>query len=130
MRRKTSFENEYFEVTEPFNVEVRVGLAESNTFIGSSMALETVYQTVRVEPGDELHLLVGGDFLIRGGKAYEFYTRRSSAWEVMLHPAPFDPPLPLDKMAPVEKSRKAYVKSYRYPALPETLGERIAVPLR
>ena len=101
MRPNRAHENQYFRVIEPFTVEVEVGLAKSQVFIGSSMALEKVYQTVRLRPGDELHLLVGGDFLVRQGEAWSFGTRRQAAFEIMLHPAPFDPQLPFEKLAAI-----------------------------
>jgi hypothetical protein len=97
MRRRT-MNNIYYAVIEPFTVEARVGLSDSQIYIGSSMALRTIYQTVTVRPGDEIHLLFGGDFLVRDGAAWEFHTRRHDPMEVMLHPAPFDPDLPADRL--------------------------------
>jgi hypothetical protein len=104
MRRQGTSENQYFAVKEPFTIEVRVGLADSQVFIGSSMALQDLYETVTVRPGDQLHLLVGGDFLVRGWQAYEFDTRRHEAFEVMLHPAPADPDLPWDHLTRIHES--------------------------
>lgn len=54
----------YWKVTSPFNVFVRVAIAESNTWVGSSKALGNVYRRVEVKPGDEIHALPGGVFLV------------------------------------------------------------------
>ena len=56
--------NTYWRVTEPFEVYVLRGTTESNTSVGSSKMLGNVYQPVTVEPGGEIHGLVGGVFYI------------------------------------------------------------------
>jgi hypothetical protein len=62
--------------------------------LGGSQALQAVYETVTLPAGDELHCLPGGDFFVRTGEAFDFTTRRHDASEILLHPAPSDPPLP------------------------------------
>ena len=114
MRYARTIENHYYGVTSPFPVEVRVGLRKSQVFIGSSMALQDLYQTVTVQPGDELHLLVGGDFLIRNGVAYAFDTRQHQASEIMLHPAPWDPDLPMDHLVEISRDQAHRPAAYRH----------------
>ncbi len=61
--------NRYFEVLEPvyhFRLE---GHCPSNCWVGASRAYEPVLTGVNARPGDFFHLLIGGDFLVRDGKA-------------------------------------------------------------
>ena len=80
----------------PFDIEVVVGIRETNGWIGSSRVLAHVYRTIHLSPGDELRLLYGGDFLIRRAAAYRFFMRRHEDDEVFLHPGPTDPEVPVD----------------------------------
>ena len=88
--------NIYCRVVTPFDIEVAVGIRETNVWIGRSRSLANVYRTVRLSPGDELHLLFGGDFLIRAGQAYRFFMRRGEDGDILLHPGPIDPEVPVD----------------------------------
>ena len=63
--------NSYFAVKEPFRIWRHVGHSQSNTYIGSSRVFNTVKNAEVAKPGDELHCLVGGTFLVRGGVAHE-----------------------------------------------------------
>jgi hypothetical protein len=103
VRRQPQTENRYYAVVEPFTVEVRVGVAGTNIYLGRIQPLQDLYQTVALRPGDELHLLVGGDFLVRDGASLMFDTRRHMAHEVLLHPAPFDPDLPWGSLAEISR---------------------------
>lgn len=60
-----SWGNRYFEFDEPVRWFKAVGLSESNTWIGSSRVFDTVYEPTTVNPGDVVHALVGGTFLVR-----------------------------------------------------------------
>ena len=113
MRIDGNMKNRYYQVVTPFDVEVRVGVAEAHVWVGRLQALQDLYQTVTVRPGDEMHLLVGGDFLIRRGVSYAFDTRRHQAQEVMLHPAPFDPALPMDRLAEITREEAQRPAAYR-----------------
>ena len=104
--------NIYCRVVTPFEVEVGVGWRETNVWIGRSRSLNNVYRTVRLSPGDELHLLFGGDFLIRGGEAYRFFMRRSEDGDVLLHPAPRDPEVPVDLCQEMPAGTTTKVASY------------------
>ncbi len=53
----------YFKVVEPLRVWRHVGMSESNTYIGRSLAITTVKDAVDAVPGDELHDLPGGTFV-------------------------------------------------------------------
>lgn len=59
--------NTYSLVTEPVDAHIRVGSTPGNTFAGRLQAHETVYQVLTLSPGDEIHALVGGTFLVREG---------------------------------------------------------------
>lgn len=61
--------NEYYEALEPVFYLERLGYAESNTWIGASQTLDTIFAGRQSRDGDEFHLLAGGDFLVRDGKA-------------------------------------------------------------
>jgi hypothetical protein len=56
--------NYFWRVTRPFFVYVRVGYSDSNTYFGASMALGTVYRVLTLKPGDEVHALFGGVFVV------------------------------------------------------------------
>jgi hypothetical protein len=62
--------NTFFKVTSSFDVFVAVGHAPSNSFYGSSQIFGTVYRKVTLTPGDEIHDLCGGVFVVTGGVAY------------------------------------------------------------
>jgi len=96
----------------PFDVEVTVGIRETNVWIGRGRSLANVYRTVRLSPGDELHLLFGGDFLIRAGQAYRFSMRRSEDGDILLHPGPIDPEVPVDLCQEIPTKAVAKVASY------------------
>lgn len=54
----------YFKVTSPFEVLVPVAHYDTNTFVGSSQMLGTLYRRVRLETGDEVHDLFGGVYVV------------------------------------------------------------------
>jgi hypothetical protein len=103
----------YYEIATPFTIEVLVGRKPANVWIGRSQALQALYETVTLRTGDELHCLPGGDFLIRAGEVFDFATRRHDASEILLHPAPWDPPLPLDKLREIPEALAHKPASYR-----------------
>lgn len=55
--------NSYFEVVEPIFYFRPVGKALSNTWVGSSRVVDTVFAGCTAKPGDVFHCLVGGDFV-------------------------------------------------------------------
>lgn len=59
--------NKYYTALESFQVLRAVGSKPSNTYIGASRVIDTVYETVDVLPGEEIHDLVGGTFHIDSG---------------------------------------------------------------
>lgn len=60
--------NHYYEAVEPIFYLERKGHSESNTYIGASRVLDAIYEGHQAREGDQFHLLVGGDFLVRNGK--------------------------------------------------------------
>lgn len=56
--------NRYFRVNEPFLVLKPLGTCETQTYVGASMALRTVKEAFNAVPGDEIHALMGGTFLV------------------------------------------------------------------
>lgn len=56
--------NKYYEVIEPIHYLERKGSAPSNTYVGASQAYDTIYEALNAIPGDQFHLLAGGDFLV------------------------------------------------------------------
>lgn len=123
---RSRMDNRYYRVAQPFPLEVRVGLHKSNVWIGRIQATGFVYQTVTVRPGDELHLLVGGHFFLRKGQSFEFDTRRKAPSEIMLHPAPPDPVLPLTALREIDREQAQRPASYR--ANSPEMNSRRAVP--
>jgi hypothetical protein len=128
MRSDKDSRAHYYQVTAPFALEVRVGLALANVWIGRSQALQDVYETVLTRPGDELHCLPGGDFFIRAGESFEFDTRRHEASEILLHPAPTDPPLQLAKLREISAAAANRPISYRPEGAKIAIGSRRTVP--
>ena len=111
--------NHYFRVVAPFRILVKVGLSPAQVYIGRAQALQEIYEEVDTRPGDEIHALVGGDFLVRtsvDGKtvdAYTFDTRRFAASEVMLHPAPPMPKLPAEALVEIPLAQATRPVNYR-----------------
>lgn len=68
--RPDNWTNTYYRVTEPFEVYVKVGVADSNTFIGRSQMLGNVYERRRLKAGDEVHAIAGGTFVVIDGEAW------------------------------------------------------------
>lgn len=58
-----SIHNAFFRVEKPFRIYRQFGRSESNTWIGRSRVTSNVYHALNVQPGDELHALVGGLFV-------------------------------------------------------------------
>lgn len=58
-----SIRNSFFRVEKPFRIYRQFGTSESNTWIGRSRVISNVYHALNVQPGDELHALVGGLFV-------------------------------------------------------------------
>lgn len=54
-------------VTEPVEVYVQLGVAESNTYVGSSQMLSRVWARHTLTVGDEIHDLPGGVFAVLDG---------------------------------------------------------------
>lgn len=69
--RPVNLTNTFFRVTAPFPVYVLDSIAESNTYVGRSRAFSNVYRRITAQPGDEVHALVGGVFLVRDGKTFQ-----------------------------------------------------------
>lgn len=67
--------NKYFTVEKPFRIYRHVGHSASNTYIGRSRAINTVMEARNAKAGDEIHALVGGTFLVRGGETWEISLR-------------------------------------------------------
>lgn len=128
----TGYGNHYFRVVAPFEVLVKVGLEPAQVYLGTAQALQDLYEPVSTRPGDdEIHALVGGDFLVRatpdgfGVEAYAFDTRRFAASEVMLHPAPPMPKLPADALEEIPAGQAA--RGVKYGANRPQLGVLIKV---
>lgn len=62
-------EKKYYEVVDPFFHFRIVGRAESNTYIGRSMALTKVHESRNAKPGSQIHALFGSLFLVEDGEA-------------------------------------------------------------
>lgn len=56
--------NKYYEVIEPLHYFERIGSAPSNTWVGASQAHDTIFEGKNASPGDQFHLLAGGDFIL------------------------------------------------------------------
>lgn len=59
--------NSFFEVAGPFRIFRHVGVSASNSYVGASRMFATVMEAINAQPGDEIHTLAGGTFLIRDG---------------------------------------------------------------
>ena len=66
-----SMNNSFFKVTSPFKIYIAVGRYTTNTFFGSARAMGVMYRHVTLNPGDEIHDLVGGVFVYHDGKTYQ-----------------------------------------------------------
>jgi hypothetical protein len=98
--------NHYYEVTEPFEVMLKVGTCPSNHYYGSSQICGHVWVRVVAIPGYQVHALCGGTFLVddKGGDGLYATTE-------LLDKSPFEknyggrsyPTWPLDKLRKIEK---------------------------
>lgn len=57
--------NTYYRVTRAFTVYALVGHSDSNHYYGASMLCGNVYRREQLQPGDEVHALHGGTFVVR-----------------------------------------------------------------
>jgi hypothetical protein len=105
------YRNHYYRVTQRFPVLVRVGHRESNTYFGASMVLGVVYRQVIAKPGDEIHALVGGTFLVTAKQAHEatMHITEKHPFEKVYFPVVEQ--WPLASLAEIPAGRK--VASYR-----------------
>ena len=67
----TKFDNSYFDVIKPFKIYIPIGSYNSNTFVGSSCMLGTLYKHVELNVGDKLYDLFGGVFVEINGICYQ-----------------------------------------------------------
>lgn len=65
----TTLINQYYRVGKEGSLPLVTGSVPTNAFYGSSQIYERVTAPTAVLPGDEIHHLVGGDFLVRNGTA-------------------------------------------------------------
>jgi len=56
--------NAYFRVVSPFHVLVPIAHYPSNTFAGASQVFGILHRRMEVQPGDEIHDLCGGVFVL------------------------------------------------------------------
>jgi len=68
--------NRYFEIVSPVRIYRHVGRSESNTWIGRSRVINRVSRAENARPGDQIHALVGGTFLVRGDEVHEIFLWR------------------------------------------------------
>ena len=79
--------NKYYTAISPFQILRKAGSKPSNTWIGASRVIDTIYEEVTVMPGEELHDLCGGLFHIDGeGVSHESrLTRPPHIFEAHYH---------------------------------------------
>lgn len=66
-----SWGNKFFEFDEPIRWFKAIGTSPSNAYFGASRAIDTVHEQTLVQPGDQIHALVGGTFLVRADGTVE-----------------------------------------------------------
>ena len=97
----TVHENRWFEVVEPFQVHLLVGISQSNTFVGSSMCYGNVWRRIMLPAGTRIADVFGGvEVVLPGGRA---------SWPTQVAPTgkhPFERSSPLPEKWPVEKLRE------------------------
>jgi hypothetical protein len=59
--------NAFFKVDRPFRIFRHIGLSPSNCYVGAGRIIATVMEAINARPGDEIHALAGGTFLMRDG---------------------------------------------------------------
>lgn len=58
-------EESFWKVNQPFRIYERYGTSDSNTWVGRSKALTANFWALNAKPGEQIHVLPGGTFLIR-----------------------------------------------------------------
>ena len=77
--------NVYYDVKSQFKVIALAGHTGSNCYIGRSRILQAQYEDVTAKRGDQIHILVGGKFLVRAdGTVRELVVRKTDATDVLL----------------------------------------------
>lgn len=114
--------NAYFAFVKPADIYVLAAHIESNTWVGASRALDPVYRKVHVKPGDQIHALVGGNFLVRRDRvAYENPSiDEPFVRHLFLKNYGISTPRPLNEqhpelLAPIDKAAAFCPKGYRNP---------------
>lgn len=110
------WDNKYFEFDEPIRWFKAVGLSPSNTYVGRSQAIDTVHRPVLVEPGDQIHALVGGTFVVRADGTVECgrFTRPKHLFEKSYGGRTSDAAL-LEQMAKAGRCREIDPPAARLP---------------
>lgn len=93
--------NQYLQVTEAFTVLVKVGTTDSNTYIGVAQVCGDVWAPRTLQPGDQLHLLVGGEFAAVDGVRWPAALRVSQAHPFERNAGHPKQNWPTDKLRPV-----------------------------
>ena len=91
-------ENAYFRVIECFEVLRLIGISESNTWVGRSRMFGNVYERRILRPGDQVHDLFGGVFVLLGEAVFRARMKLSEK-----HPFEKTYGPPGEELWPVEK---------------------------
>lgn len=75
--------NEYYRVSAPKKVWIRTGHKPGNHYYGAAQIYDVIGQEITLSPGDELHNLVGGLFVITNQGVFEVLHKSPS--EINMH---------------------------------------------
>lgn len=121
MRHNLGDPNTFFRVTAPFEVLVQVAYFETNTWARpGSPFMGPVYRRVTLQPGDEIHNLYGGRFVLAGGDVKTVSMKASDKHPFERGPGSADV-FPLDKMERIDRQaggRGFYPDETKLPTVP------------
>lgn len=75
--------NSYYKLTEAKVVWVKTGSRPGNSYYGAAQIHDVLGQQVTLNPGDELHLLIGGLFAVTANGVFEVLHKSPS--ELNMH---------------------------------------------
>lgn len=111
------FENTYFEATDTFQVLCPIGHYDTNTFVGSSCMIGVLYSWVTVNPGDQIHDLFGGVYLVQGNKMTPCRTYISDKHPFEKVYSPEEEQYPLDKLKQIASPNKELELVNKFPTV-------------
>ena len=114
-RHRSSF----FKVKAPFDVWALSGHKKSSDFVGSSRVYKGKYEKIEVRPGDEIHALPGGIFLVgKDGRTASISSKEPEDKSIYERGKSTSDVFDMSKLEEVDRSKATKPSSYEYELKP------------